>query len=608
MVVGGIRGRLAPAPATVAAMTGRLAWQKVASFALTAALVVGLANFNGGFYPSAWGFGALASCCVAIVALLGANGVDLARREWLMLGGLAAFLAWIAVTAMRPDLATAAVPELERGGLYLGVVWAALLVLRRRTVAACLAGLLTAIVAVCCAALATYLLPAGGPDTYEGRLLFQPLGYANAVGIFAGMGVVLALAFATHAHVVRARALAAGSLVPLVATLAFTASRASTASMILGIGVVGALDPARRHCAAVATVVLPLPLLVVWASSRTHIGDSQAGTNVVAHDGRVVAVLIVLVTLALVVVAHAALKAECRARTDRKLGFLALMPGGFVFAAAMGLAIVTRAAGASGDRPAYWKAAWHDYVTHPLVGSGAGSFEAAWLHYRTVPSSTVDAHNLYLETLAELGPLGLILLAAVLLLPLTAVLTARRRDPLAVAAAGVYTAFLSHAALDWDWEMPAVTVVALVSAVAVLKAARTGDTRRRAAPIRVVVLWVTLTCVFAAVTAVGLAGSVKLAASASAADSGDWASAQRLARSASRWQPWSAEPFFILGETQLVTGDRRAARQSFVNALDHDSRDWRTWYELARVSPAARHDAILEIAQLNPFAVRRSVR
>ncbi len=77
----------------------------------------------------------------------------------------------------------------------------------------------------------------------------------------------------------------------------------------------------------------------------------------------------------------------------------------------------------------------------------------------------MDAHNLYLETLAELGPFGLVLLAAMLALPLVAALRVREH-PFASAATGAYAAFLFHAALDWDWEMPAVTLAGLVCASA----------------------------------------------------------------------------------------------------------------------------------------------
>ena len=604
MVVFVDRGRQVPAPVTVLRfqVTRPEAW----SFALSAALVVGLASFEGGFYPGAWGWGGLAVSCVAIVGLVSSRRADLVRREWAMLGALAAFLAWIALTATRPDVATAAVPELERGGLYVAALWAALVVVRKETVIACLAGLLSGVVGVCCVALAIYLFPAGrAPDAFEGRLLFRPVGYANAVGIFAGMAVVLALAFAAHASSLRMRALAAGTLVPLVATLAFTGSRASTASVVFALGVVGVLDPARRRLAATAAVALPLPLLAVWAGSRTHLTDAQAGASVVARDGRVFAALIVLLTLALIVIARAALRDGSRVRDHEQLGLLALGVGSVALAAAAGLAVAKGATGAPGDRPAYWRAAWQDSLAHPLLGSGAGSFEKAWLHYRTVSSSTVDAHNLYIETLAELGPLGLVLLAAALVIPITAVAAARRQDPLAVAAAGAYAAFLVHAGLDWDWEVPAVTVPALLCAVAVLKAARTNGERSTARRPRTVALSLVLTCALAAVTAVGLVGNIELAGAASAADRGDWSSAQRLARAASRWQPWSAEPWFVLGETELAAGDRSAARHDFQRALGRNSQDWRTWYEHARVAPGERRQAILEIARLNPLAVRR---
>ena len=73
----------------------------------------------------------------------------------------------------------------------------------------------------------------------------------------------------------------------------------------------------------------------------------------------------------------------------------------------------------------------------------------------------LDAHNLYLETLAELGPIGLALLVVLLGLPLVTALRVRWH-PLASAATGAYVAFLSHAALDWDWEMPVVTLAGLV--------------------------------------------------------------------------------------------------------------------------------------------------
>ena len=55
----------------------------------------------------------------------------------------------------------------------------------------------------------------------------------------------------------------------------------------------------------------------------------------------------------------------------------------------------------------------------PLLGSGAGTFADWWLRERSTPISTREAHSLYLETLAELGPLGLALLLVALAAPLS---------------------------------------------------------------------------------------------------------------------------------------------------------------------------------------------
>src|SRR5581483_964565 len=74
-----------------------------------------------------------------------------------------------------------------------------------------------------------------------------------------------------------------------------------------------------------------------------------------------------------------------------------------------------------------------------------------------------------LETLAELGPLGLALVLALLCYPLVRTLRVRAVPGLP-AAAGASAAFLLHAGVDWDWELPAVLTAGLCCLAAVLVA------------------------------------------------------------------------------------------------------------------------------------------
>ena len=108
-----------------------------------------------------------------------------------------------------------------------------------------------------------------------------------------------------------------------------------------------------------------------------------------------------------------------------------------------------------------------------MAGGGAGTFGRFWLDQR--PGSVagaLDAHNLYLETLAELGPLGLLLLLAFLAVPIACARAAARATPIGAAAAAAYMGFLVHALVDWDWEMPAVTAAAVAIGGSLLVIAR----------------------------------------------------------------------------------------------------------------------------------------
>ncbi|HZJ29747.1 MAG TPA: hypothetical protein VFD37_07150, partial [Solirubrobacterales bacterium] len=107
-----------------------------------------------------------------------------------------------------------------------------------------------------------------------------------------------------------------------------------------------------------------------------------------------------------------------------------------------------------------------------ITGAGSAGFRAEWLRERPVEESAVDAHSLPLETAAELGLPGLLALAMLLAGGGLAARDARRADPrLLAGATAACIVWLLHAAIDWDWEMPAVTLPALIMAGALLAAA-----------------------------------------------------------------------------------------------------------------------------------------
>jgi len=86
-----------------------------------------------------------------------------------------------------------------------------------------------------------------------------------------------------------------------------------------------------------------------------------------------------------------------------------------------------------------------------------------------------DAHSLELETFAELGLVGVAILAVLLGAVALSIRAAHRVDPVLVAGpAAALTAWAFHSAIDWDWEMPALTLPAVVLAGALLAVGRQG--------------------------------------------------------------------------------------------------------------------------------------
>jgi O-antigen ligase len=435
--------------------------------------LVSLAFASGGFFPRAWTAAAVALLAVLGVALAAGRRAELGKLEVAWLGLLAALTGWTALSLVWSANRHATLLEVRRDLVYLAAAGALLALARPASVGDLVLAMWAAVVVVVAVALVRYLVAPGFEiDEVEGQLLFRPLGYANALGILTGMGGIVAVYVVARPPTRALRALAAASAAPLAAALYLTSSRASVLAVAVGLGVMVALERDRPALVGAVVVIAPGAAVAAWLCERAGLLGAVTADAETVRDGRLLALWVAIVAVALAAAAPLAPRLGtllARARAASGVALAALVVAGAAAAvAARGHHLL-----AEGYRPSYWRVAWHEYVAHPWLGSAAGTFGDWWTR-SGLPSQAggaLDAHNLYLETLAELGPLGLALLAAVLLVPLAAGLVARRR-PFVAAAAGAYVALLAHAALDWDWEMPAVMLSGFVCAAALVVAAR----------------------------------------------------------------------------------------------------------------------------------------
>ena len=265
---------------------------------------------------------------------------------------------------------------------------------------------------------------------------------------------------------------------------------------------------------------------------------------------------------------------------------------------AAGFAVGSWAQSRGHERGEYWSVAVRAAGERPLDGSGAGTFDLAWLRLRRVPIDTLDAHSLYLEMLDELGVVGLLLVLALVLVPVAAVL--RLRGSPAVAGPGAaWIAWAAAAGVDFHWEMTSVTLPALLLASAVVVAA---DGARLPLRLPARVGSAAVVACAAAAAALALAGNELVARANGALARGDYAAAERAAESARDWQPWSPEPWELVGLARLRLGDRRGAVDALERAARKEPRDPLLWIAVAQATTGEpRRRALARTARLDPL-------
>ncbi len=625
---------------------------------LAGAMLVVVGFQAGGYFPAA-----TASAVVFVLVAL-AIRVALARRPFAALSplyvvvafALGLFAIWTLASSVWSDAPARAVVEYDRALLYF-VVFVLVGALGRtpQRLRWMVRAIAAAAAAVCVCALITRLMPdvwAIAPDVANGRFSY-PLTYWNALGLLAAIGFVLCLGLTCDDREAPAGRVAFAAALPVLAVTALlTFSRGSGAVAILGIVtlVVVARPRALLTGLLVAVPTVWIALRAGWRADLLAL-DGPAGTAATAAaattaQGHRVAFTVAACVLVAALGRGALLTLDSRlaALTAHeglrrpRVRMLAMVLAAFVALAGIGLALSVSAPSKIGDqyerffdggpigsggdlrtrltdpdnngRIAQWRVAWDAFEEQPLRGEGAGTYALRWDRERPGQGQIEDAHSLYAETLGELGIVGLLLLGTTLLLITGRFLTLARGPDRVLGGAlfAVAAMWLVHAGVEWDWELPAVTVwlfaaggLALAGVPADHRPVRGTGLDSRARSGRVVVSAGCVLLILLPLAVYRSDGPLRSAADAFAA--GDCPGAVGEALRSTEILAIRPEPYVIVGYCDLRLGRPDLAVTAFGNAMRRDPGNWEMHYGMALARAAGGRDPRPELRRaqrLNP--------
>lgn len=489
-------------------LPGRMPLLTVPRVALLAGPVA-LAFFSGGFgdRPRLVAL-ALAGIMLAWVALTGQARtlVPAGAGPRLALGGLIAFAGWVALSRRWAPLSDVAGDDAERVALYaVALVVGFLAWQTRRAARAVEPGVVLGVTVVTCYGLAGRLVPGLVPQTPSrsaGGRFEQPITYWNAEGLYAVLGLVLcARILGDRDRPGWMRCAAAAAAVPLGSGAYLSFSRGALAALVGAMIGLLVLAPTwtqlRGSAIALESAALGLVGPLLSPSVRTLAGD----TSTRERQGLIVLAAMALAMLVGVALTRWAVRDEDRERL--RLGRLGLPAWSGTVAAALVVALVVgppliarddggqgsadpafgatsnRLVSAGSHRYDYWRVALDSFADEPVRGIGSGGYGVAWLKARPQPERVRDAHSLPVETLAELGLIGFVLLLCAAGGLVLCARSVQASDPaLAAGPVAALIAFSLHTSIDWDWELPTVALTAL--ALAGMLAARADEAQGEA--------------------------------------------------------------------------------------------------------------------------------
>lgn len=537
-------------------------------------------------------------------------------RSFVLIGGLILALCLLSVISTLWSVSvTASVADAGRILAYLGFFCASYLVSRtpkqRKWFARGIAAGITVIVLL---AVGDRLFPGGEPtvDGFDFNRLSYPLGYWNGNGVTFAIGIAFYVWFASQTGsrswrmtLVALTTLASaalyltysrGGLLVGICSLLLLCFLSRDRLRILGISLIG--------IAAAAPLLLVVTSFPTIAGSRA--GDPSIGESLLAAAGIVAG----LVAAALLVEGGLRLARSHPQRTrkavavsnDRRL--LVVLAGGLTTLLLAGVLFFGNEAWdqfSDGEIPAtrdqssrftqlsgayrydFMGVALDTFAGDPVLGTGAGTWPIAWTRERDKPVVSQDAHSFYVQSLSDLGlPGGLLTIGLAAAMIGLAILVYRRTDePEAPLVLAVTTAFLLAFGLDWFWRLGATAALLLLLAAWIAAnepwRSATGtvgrETKGMTAGTRVAGLltaWVAVVCLAVPAIADHYQGSA-----ADSVRAGNLEKAIDDSNTASKLEPWAAEPHMQLGTIAESRGQVELALAEYDRAIELEPENWR---------------------------------
>jgi hypothetical protein len=600
---------------------GRLALIRNAIATLAASFSVFLLSYtNGGFDTTTRAYAAIAAWWLigaGAVLMLWSARTQISRFALAASILLALYTLWVLLSMSWAPDGERAFQQFNQVSLYVAVLVLAIAIARVVPVSWLVGGIALAVSGIAVVAFLSRVFPSTFPESTSQSSLLNALGVRLSfpLGNWNGLGIEIALAFPLLLAIMVTRrsrvasALAALPLPVIAVDMYLTSSRGAFVAGAVAIAAFLVLA-VNRWTALAATVLLGISagVAVDVVHSRQALVSGQMGTALGVHQGHVVAVVVLVVAVVTALVWVGAAELARRLPTPPSVvGWITA--GAIVLAVVAGIVashplrrfeefktqstitgssnfVASHLLSTSGSgRWQLWTDAITQFKAHPLNGEGAGSYEFWWLQHRPIGLFSQFAHSLYLEALGELGIVGLLLIAAFVVVAIVGAVRARfllRSSEIAgLAACGI--TFFASAAYDWVWQLSGIALVgvgALGLALGALPSTRPALWGRTSLARPLLALLAVAAIVPQVVV---LAAGLHLQNSTTASDNGNLARAKSQALAAKAVEPWAATPYLDLAQIDYKVGRLGPARSLLAEAIARSHYNWELWWYAAQI-------------------------